>query len=179
MKKIVYYYLLMSQKDLVENQVIEEIFREKANFYFDQNRQTDFWILMAPKFIKEKKLLDKIRKSRFYKQQKSNISCFSLDTEKEFFVALVSTNKDFIKWVSLRIGYFEDLNFSFDDSNRNDYISNGVSGSVVHIIPEHISPQDTELFPLLSNPKYLYSDLFINKYKKLLQYFYDKSENDI
>jgi hypothetical protein len=195
MKKIVYYYLLMSQKDLVENQVVEEIFREKANFYFDQNRQTDFWILMAPKFIKEKKLLDKIRKSRFYKQQKSNISCFSLDTEKEFFVALVSTNKDFIRWVGLRIGYFEDLDLSFEDSNRNDsksYISNGVSGYIVYSRterPEHLYPsvdtnqdlesKDQKMFPLLSNPKYLYSDLLVNKYKKLLQSFYEKSENDI
>jgi hypothetical protein len=179
MEKIIYYYLLMSQKDLVENQVVEEIFREKANFYFDQDRQTDFWILMAPKFIKEKKLLGKIRKSRFYKQQKENISCFSLDTEKEFFVALVSTNKDFIRWVGLRIGYFEDLhNDTVYSKERDHYISNGVSGYLEYNIQQEKN-QEKKLFPLLSNPKYLYSDLLVKKYKKLLQSFYEKSENDI
>jgi len=52
--KNTYYYILMTQKSLFANQVIEEILREKSNYYTAEVRQKDFWILTSPKFIFEK-----------------------------------------------------------------------------------------------------------------------------
>lgn len=40
-----YYFILMSQKDFLENQVIEEILRERANYYTSKDKIKDFWIL--------------------------------------------------------------------------------------------------------------------------------------
>ena len=153
----VYYYLLMSQTDFLENQVMEEILRERATFYSFQKKKKDFWILMKPNFVKELGLEEKITQTKFYEQQK-----FSLkqDSSKElFFVALVSLNKEFIKWVELRLGYFECIS-SFTEE-RKDYKSNGILGNFT---------QTNLTSPLSSSPYYVHPDLFINKYKKFLAY---------
>ena len=46
-----YHFLLISQIDLFKNQVLEEVLRERANFYISQNKKQDFWILTFPNFI--------------------------------------------------------------------------------------------------------------------------------
>jgi len=46
-----YYYLIMSQIDMLENQVLEEILRERANYYFSKNKNIDFWLLISPNFL--------------------------------------------------------------------------------------------------------------------------------
>ena len=51
MENIQYYYLIMSQKSLLQNQVIEEILRERANYYSTHKRNNDFWLLVSPNFI--------------------------------------------------------------------------------------------------------------------------------
>ena len=35
-----FHYLIMSQRDLFENEVIEELLRERANFYISKNLAT-------------------------------------------------------------------------------------------------------------------------------------------
>lgn len=45
-----YHYIVMSQKDLLQNQVIEEILREKASHYNARKKNPDFWILINPFF---------------------------------------------------------------------------------------------------------------------------------
>ena len=51
MKKIDYYYVIMSQKSLLENQVVEEILRERANYYISKKKPLDFWITISPNFL--------------------------------------------------------------------------------------------------------------------------------
>ena len=51
MNQITYYYSIFSQKELLENQCIEEILREKNTYYLNQKIQRDFWLLISPKFI--------------------------------------------------------------------------------------------------------------------------------
>jgi hypothetical protein len=46
----------MSQKDFLQNQVIEEILREKSSYYMVQNKVPDYWILISPKFLSENNL---------------------------------------------------------------------------------------------------------------------------
>ena len=81
---ISYHYLIMSQKDLLQNQVIEEILREKSSYYAMQNKIPDYWILISPNFITKQGFSSKIRKTRFFKNQSSKIVFNQNEDKKEF-----------------------------------------------------------------------------------------------
>ena len=55
----------MSQKDFFENQVIEEILRERTNYYLAKNKIKDFWLLVSPDFVLSTDLIDKIKSTNF------------------------------------------------------------------------------------------------------------------
>jgi hypothetical protein len=150
----------MSQEDLLQNEVIEELIRERSNSYLLQNKQNDFWILISPKFLENKELISKIKKSYFYKQKIDTIKPSTI--EKEFYGTIISTNKEFIKWIQLRLGYFEDINnIALQSVSNADYVSNGIYGKF-----------DCSNLPLSSNPYILSPKILINKYKKLLDFYY-------
>ena len=121
-----YYYLVMSQKDMIQNQVLEELLRERTNYYLSKNKKSDFWVSMSPSFIKQLKLDDKILKTNFYKQNKKSINSF---TDYNFYASLVSVDKDFINWIQLRLGYFENLDNISNVKDKSNYASDGVCGS--------------------------------------------------
>jgi len=66
MKNVTCYYLLFSQKDFLQNQVIEELIRERSNYYIAENKSTDYWILNSPEFINNSELKEKIKLSSEY-----------------------------------------------------------------------------------------------------------------
>jgi len=141
----------MSQKELFSNQVIEEILRERTNYYLSKQKNKDFWLLISPKFIQNKDFSTKIKLTNFYEQQLKIIKPFN--DENEFYVSLITTNLDFIKWIKLRLGYFEDL-----DSNeilRKDLKSDGVCGLL----------SNNEQNILKHSPNYLHPDILISQYK--------------
>jgi hypothetical protein len=150
----------MSQKDLIDNEVIEELMRERANTYLLQNKINDFWILIAPKFVENKKINQFIKESNFYKQKKTTL--VANQNPKEFYAAIISSDKEFIKWVSLRLGYFEEV--GTNNLSKDKYISNGIYGN--------LNSNEYKASILASDQKYLYPDLLLNKYKKLLEIFY-------
>ena len=153
-----YYYIVMSQKDFFSNQVIEEILRERTNSYLLKNKNKDFWLLISPNFIKSEKIQVKLKQSNFYQQQKCSIKPFK--DKKEFYVSLISTNLNFIKWIKLRLGYFENL-----DKNKNlrtDLKSDGICGSF------KINIKDI----LKHSPNYLHPDILISQYKNNLEIYY-------
>ena len=84
METVKYYYLIMSQKSLLENEVIEEILRERATYYSITNKKTDFWLLISPNFIYSKEILEKIRNSQFYIKNKENILSEELKSKNKF-----------------------------------------------------------------------------------------------
>lgn len=148
----IYNYILMSQKDFFENQVMEEILRERATYFVANERKKDFWILVQPQFIKSNHLEEKIRKSNFYRQQKKNLKDIIHDTE--FFICLISTNKEFIKWVELRLGFFETLEneVTFE---KTSFTSNGLVGKInSRYVPNSI---------LEHSPKVLHPDIVQKK----------------
>jgi hypothetical protein len=109
-----YYYLIFDQKDFFENQTIEELLREKATYYNSKNYIIDFWILVQPNFLKNNLLQNNIKGTNYIKNNKYSDG---------YYVVLKSTNLEFIKWMKLRLGYFEELfSKNFDDK----LISNGV-----------------------------------------------------
>ena len=121
-----YYYLIMSQKDMIQNQVLEELLRERTNYYLAKNKKSDFWVSMSPFFIKDLKLEEKILKTNFYIQNKNVINSF---TDYNFYSSLISVDKDFINWIHLRLGYFEDLDKILNVKDKGNYVSDGVCGS--------------------------------------------------
>ena len=111
-----YHYLIMSQKDMSQNQVLEEILRERTNYYFAKERLSDFWILPCPNFIKELNLDSSIKKTNFYLQKKDEINS---STQQDFYMSLVTLDKKFLNWIQLRLGYFE--NISQDIISKTKY----------------------------------------------------------
>ena len=145
-----YYYLLMSQKDMLENQVVEEVVRERANYYLTRNRDLDFWILPSPKFIDDLNLNEKIKSTNFYTQkfQKNSVPYYS---------AFVSNDKDFIKWIELRIGYFEEINNNIKNKN---YVSDGIKGEFIYSLNINI---------LEYSKNKIDPDILSKKYRTILQ----------
>jgi len=110
----IYHCLVFEQNDFLENQVIEELLRERANYYIDKNQLNDFWVLTNPNFLKEKNILKNLKNTIYFKKR---------NTEKIFYSVLISTNVEFIKWIQLRIGYFENINTPlFNEDLKSDGI---------------------------------------------------------
>jgi hypothetical protein len=158
----------MSQQDLFQNEVIEELLRERAHSYILQNKKNDFWILISPKFFDDPKIKAKIEQTNFYKNKKNLIL---LDSQNEnFYAAIISTNKEFIIWLNVRLGYFESLdnvvpNYA-TNSNYSDYISNGIIGKFTTVE----SKEKRGLFNFKLN--FIHPTILLNKYKQLIEFFY-------
>jgi hypothetical protein len=181
MTNVKYYFILMSQKQMLENEVLEEILRERTSYYCSKNKKIDFWLLITPNFLKNFNLYEKIRKTNFYKQQEKNISFDfnnifsnsdqnSLETlkkynskKKDFYSVIISSDKEFIKWLKLRVGYFEDIdNLNFISEN---YISDGIFGILNY-------EERNKISVLNSNKNFLHPEILLKKYKKALEISY-------
>ena len=123
------YFILMSQKDFLENQVIEEVLRERANYYVSKNKLRNFWIVNSPDFVSVPKFNAKIRSSNFYKQKNKQIIAKLNNKDYEFYTALITFDYEFIKWIQLRLGYFEDIS-TISASSTYSYISDGIYGKL-------------------------------------------------
>nr|WCH58035.1 hypothetical protein [Cystoclonium purpureum f. stellatum] len=82
-----YYFAIASKKFLVDAEPIEEILRERTNYYKSINKNIDFWFITNPKFISLPK----------FKYLKTNF----ISTP----AAIISLDKQFIQWLKLRIGF--------------------------------------------------------------------------
>ena len=82
-----YHYVLASQKFLLEDEPMEEVFRERYRDYEEKNREIDFWVIKQPAFLEAPEMAEIKAKC----PQPS--------------VAIVSTNKQFITWLKLRLEY--------------------------------------------------------------------------
>ena len=110
---IKYHCIIFEQNDFFKNQVIEELLRERSSYYANKNISNDFWIILNPNFLKNDLFLEKISKTNYLK--KFNI-------EKLFFAVIISTNLEFINWIKLRLGYFEDANNNIQKNFKSDGI---------------------------------------------------------
>ena len=108
---IKYHCIVFEQNDFFKNQVIEELLRERSSYYLNKNISNDFWIILNPNFLKNNLFLEKISKTNYFK--KFNI-------EKSFFAVLISPNLEFINWIKLRLGYFEDINNNIQKNFKSD-----------------------------------------------------------
>ena len=153
----------MSQIDMLQNQVLEEILREKANYYFSKNKSLDFWVTISPKFISEINLTEDIRSSNFYKQHSSEIIT---KNKNEFYSALISLDKDFINWIKLRLGYFENQKSLLSQNTGSNFISDGIYGEI----------EFTSKYNLDYSKDFIHPYFYLSKYEKSLDLYYSIME---
>jgi hypothetical protein len=158
----------MSQKDILLDQVLEEILREKTSYYLIRDITPDFWILVSPTFIKEQKLNSKIRTTKFFQDQKDKIVVeWPTGGSQEFYVALVSLEEDFMNWMKLRLGYFEEIEAYRESTDFPSYVSDGICGSF--LIDES---QEQSVSILNSNPSHLHPDIIDSGLCNKIESFY-------
>ena len=80
-----YYFVVASQQFLVAEEPLEEILRERIQYYCRTKKRIDFWLLPSPKFLQAENF--KYLKNKFPQ------NC----------MAIASTNKIFISWLKLRL----------------------------------------------------------------------------
>ena len=82
-----YYYLLASQKFLLEDEPLDEVLRERRRHYQEQEKAIDFWLVKQPAFLESEGFGDV--KSRCPQPA----------------AAVISTDKTLITWLKLRLEY--------------------------------------------------------------------------
>lgn len=82
-----YYYVLASQRFLLEEEPLEEVLRERTRHYHEQEKEIDFWLVKQPAFLEAPEMAK-------VKQECPQPSA-----------AVVSTNSQFITWLKLRLEF--------------------------------------------------------------------------
>lgn len=82
-----YYYVLASQRFLLEEEPFEEVLKERERNYKEQEKERDFWLVKQPAFLEAPEM----------KEIKAKCPQPS--------VAVISTNPQFITWLKLRLEY--------------------------------------------------------------------------
>ena len=85
MNLVKYYFVVASKQFLITEEPLEEVLRERIQYYRRSKKRIDFWLLPEPKFLEAKNF--KHIKNKFPKDS----------------LAIVSTNKIFITWLKLRL----------------------------------------------------------------------------
>ena len=80
-----YYFIIASKQFLITKEPLEEVLRERIQYYCRTKRRIDFWLLPQPKFLQAENFKD--IKNKLPKN----------------YLAIVSTNKIFITWLKLRL----------------------------------------------------------------------------
>ncbi|HAN74800.1 MAG TPA: DUF2488 domain-containing protein [Planktothrix sp. UBA8407] len=82
-----YYYVLGSHKFLLEEEPLEEVLRERIRNYQEQEKEIDFWLVRQPAFLEAPEMAD------------IKAKC------PQPAVAIISTNKQVVIWLKLRLEY--------------------------------------------------------------------------
>nr|YP_010850548.1 hypothetical protein Ycf54 [Lophurella hookeriana]WGH13437.1 hypothetical protein Ycf54 [Lophurella hookeriana] len=80
-----YHFAFASQSFFLDQEPIEEILRERTQYYNSCKKDIDFWFILNPQFLSS--LDDKLN---YYDKNQS-------------FAAIVSLDKQFIQWLKLRL----------------------------------------------------------------------------
>lgn len=91
-----YYFAVASQNFLLNQEPLEEILRERMQYYKSSDKDIDFWFVLNPSFSK---FLDNDTVSS---EMKNSLA------------AIVSLDKKFIQWLKLRVVFVHTGNFKSD-----------------------------------------------------------------
>jgi Protein of unknown function (DUF2488) len=106
-----YYYVLASQKFLLEEEPIAEVIKERTRNYHEQEKEIDFWVVQQPAFL--------------------DAPDFAQIKQKcpQPAAAIVSTNAQFITWLKLRLEYVVTGEFTAPSATIADPIASLASVS--------------------------------------------------
>lgn len=82
-----YYYVLASQRFLLEEEPLDEVFKERTRNYNEQEKEIDFWLVKQPAFL-EAPIMAEVK-----------AKC------PQPSAAVISTDPVFITWLKLRLEY--------------------------------------------------------------------------
>nr|YP_009545453.1 ycf54 [Mallomonas splendens]AYO28607.1 ycf54 [Mallomonas splendens] len=153
-----YYYIGLSQQDFFKNQVIEEVIRERVNHFISKKLQLNFWVVFSPLFLNNLEIKEKIKKTCFYKQKKQEIEFINND----YFAIMISTDPQYISWLKLRLGYFEDIELKDSHNFPENFKSDGFYGIYDLKDIGQVSPFEI-------NKNLVHPLILIEKYKKSLE----------
>ena len=148
----------MSEANLLRNKAVEELLREKANYFLCKKKIKDFWILPSIEFLNHIEILSEKKKTDFY---------FNMD--KSNLWTLISLNKNFIKRFELRLGSFENLDKNFTKYNLKFFNLKSIIGNFSF----NNKNRNNQFSPLYYNKTLMLSQTnFIRKYEKLIRILY-------
>jgi len=116
-----FYAFVTSQSDLLKNESLEEIFRERTNQKISQGKKPDFWILNSLELLKKLNINNQFKCTNYY-------SSINKDNLNNYFTIFLTNDIYAQDWLELRLGYFEDLNLNIK-TKSNNYKSNGIKFS--------------------------------------------------
>ncbi|MBD1924268.1 DUF2488 family protein [Microcoleus sp. FACHB-831] len=82
-----YYYILASQRFLLEEEPLEEVLKERRRNYHEQEKEIDFWLVKQPAFLEAPEMAE------------IKAKC------PQPAAAVISTNSQFITFLKLRVEF--------------------------------------------------------------------------
>jgi hypothetical protein len=104
-----YYYVLASQRFLLEEEPLEEVLLERQRHYQEQEKEIDFWLVRQPAFLEAPEM------------QAAKAKC------PQPAAAVISTNSQFVEWLKLRLEYVLVGKFQAPSSTIPDPLASLVS----------------------------------------------------
>jgi hypothetical protein len=95
-----YYYVLASQRFLMEEEPLEEVLRERTRHFQEQEKAIDFWLVPQPAFL-----------------ETPEMSAVKAKCPQPA-AAIISTDKGWITWLKLRLEYVLTGEFSANSQNE-------------------------------------------------------------
>ena len=106
-----YYYVLASQRFLLEEEPFEEVLKERTRHYHEQEKEIDFWLVKQPAFLEVLQMAQ-------VKQECPQPA-----------VAVISTDPKFITWLKLRLEFVKTGEFQAPSEAIPDPLASLVSAS--------------------------------------------------
>jgi hypothetical protein len=106
-----YHYLLASQKFLIEEEPLDEVWDERHRNYQENHKEIDFWLVKQPAFLEAPELAQ------------TKAAC------PQPCAAIISTNPQFIQWLKLRLEFVLMGTFSAPSATIPDPIASIAPGS--------------------------------------------------
>lgn len=106
-----YYYVLGSHKFLIEEEPLEEVLRERTRNYRENEKEIDFWLVEQPAFLEAPEMAAVKAKC------------------PQPAVAIVSTNKQVVTWLKLRLEYVLTGEFQAPTASIPDALASLVAAS--------------------------------------------------
>ncbi|MGD2182796.1 MgPME-cyclase complex family protein [Lusitaniella coriacea] len=82
-----YYYVLASQKFLLEEEPFDEVLRERKRYYQERDKEIDFWLVKQPAFLEAPEFAE------------IKAKC------PQPAAAMVTTDENFSNWLKLRLEF--------------------------------------------------------------------------